>query len=589
MVCTVRDGSITILGLPPAARGDMATCPRHGGVQPFVESCSGHDTFGAGVVLEGHKLACGCHAISSCATMHWMEDVMPQGLGEALDRHRQADAAPAQATPALRPESETDPGAPAHTLLQLRIGLFFDGTANNANNTRLGEQCRARPASEAERQALLACKPYMAADRSYLGGETNIGRLFKLYPDNVSNPDEPLTDRFFIARYIDGSGTTSGEPDSDLYGMAQGTGATGIASRVEHELTIGLREAFNTFQAGHADAWITGIRFDVFGFSRGAAAARHAIHQINLRQRGPLAYAIAPSRLRLAPDFDWQAHVKVAFAGLYDSVAMLGGGPRTGETWRSEVSGVSLHLPAGCADTVVRLTARDEKRINFPLTSAAPPWRDIPLPGVHADVGGGYHMDMVEDVLVTEPAISGETASTPLRKSTAWRQASRQLAEARARFPDLADKLDVHAWVVPGGANDSAMALWLRGPMQTVGAAVRLRHRVSGAYQLVTLRVMHALAKQAQVPWRQSPDDVPALSLPGELLPVFTQLMAYARGAAGDRLQFELECLLRQRYLHHSENWNMIGDSVSRLDVLHINRPTDDGRRQVFPNESGVT
>lgn len=56
-------------GIPGAVLGDMATCPKHKGVFPFVE-CDNSTTFTEaelGVVLEGHKLACGCYAISSVA------------------------------------------------------------------------------------------------------------------------------------------------------------------------------------------------------------------------------------------------------------------------------------------------------------------------------------------------------------------------------------------------------------------------------------------------------------------------------------------------------------------------------------------
>jgi hypothetical protein len=39
----------------------------------------------------------------------------------------------------------------------------------------------------------------------------------------------------------------------------------------------------------------------------------------------------------------------------------------------------------------VQLTARDEHRQHYPLTSVAPPFTEIALPGVHANIGGGYN------------------------------------------------------------------------------------------------------------------------------------------------------------------------------------------------------
>lgn len=60
-------GSHSVKGTPIAVLGDSATCPLHKGVFRFVE---GHPTRlmqGKQVVLEGHKLACGCHAIAGTA------------------------------------------------------------------------------------------------------------------------------------------------------------------------------------------------------------------------------------------------------------------------------------------------------------------------------------------------------------------------------------------------------------------------------------------------------------------------------------------------------------------------------------------
>lgn len=57
----------TIDGKPGAVMGDMATCAAHSGTFPFVESDTSTTYNELGVVLQGHKLACGCTAISSVA------------------------------------------------------------------------------------------------------------------------------------------------------------------------------------------------------------------------------------------------------------------------------------------------------------------------------------------------------------------------------------------------------------------------------------------------------------------------------------------------------------------------------------------
>lgn len=57
-----------------------------------------------------------------------------------------------------------------------RIGIFFDGTQNNRNNSELREQC--------EEASLPACKSIeklIGTESSYDGGPTNIARLHQAY------------------------------------------------------------------------------------------------------------------------------------------------------------------------------------------------------------------------------------------------------------------------------------------------------------------------------------------------------------------------------------------------------------------------
>lgn len=89
-----------IHGVPVAVRGDIAICC--GSPQTFVEGCHSVDYDGRGVVLEGHKLSCGHHAISSCATQYWIEDHGPVGSPAAM-------AAPAASTAPVRTAQAGDP------------------------------------------------------------------------------------------------------------------------------------------------------------------------------------------------------------------------------------------------------------------------------------------------------------------------------------------------------------------------------------------------------------------------------------------------------------------------------------------------
>lgn len=47
--------------------GDKATCPLHNGTFPFIEGHPQRCMSGLAVVLEGHRLACGCRGIAAHA------------------------------------------------------------------------------------------------------------------------------------------------------------------------------------------------------------------------------------------------------------------------------------------------------------------------------------------------------------------------------------------------------------------------------------------------------------------------------------------------------------------------------------------
>lgn len=88
----------------------------------------------------------------------------------------------------------------------LRVGIFFDGTANNQYNSQLG----------LERQAQgLKVDP----GSSYAGAPTNIARLHQHYPVQTTFSDGQAV----TSLYISGIGTTTGAADSPFPGLSYGT------------------------------------------------------------------------------------------------------------------------------------------------------------------------------------------------------------------------------------------------------------------------------------------------------------------------------------------------------------------------------
>jgi hypothetical protein len=92
------------------------------------------------------------------------------------------------------------------TSIALRIGVFFDGTLNNASNAASGMLCGAHHAIKPE-DIDASCKPYMADPEGSYGNDTsNIAKLFELYPaKEVGDAESKLV---MHSLYIDGIGTT---------------------------------------------------------------------------------------------------------------------------------------------------------------------------------------------------------------------------------------------------------------------------------------------------------------------------------------------------------------------------------------------
>jgi uncharacterized Zn-binding protein involved in type VI secretion len=59
-------------GKTPAVLGDKATCPLHKGEFAFVEGHPRRRLNGIPVVLQEHRLACGCHGVASNARNVWV-------------------------------------------------------------------------------------------------------------------------------------------------------------------------------------------------------------------------------------------------------------------------------------------------------------------------------------------------------------------------------------------------------------------------------------------------------------------------------------------------------------------------------------
>jgi len=479
----------------------------------------------------------------------------------------------------------------------LHIGLFFDGTRNNADNLQRASRPAGATTPVPRPPAVIAddASPYQSRlTSSYSNGLTNIARLHTLYPDHRHAP--PADDTLALSIYIEGVGTRTGEED-DLMGLAFGIGRTGVRAKRRRALEQLLPEALRQLARVQPGRAVASVHVDLFGYSRGAASARDAVAFLNAPGAAAwLAEQLVRCGWSLAPGFPGTGR-RVRFVGLLDTVVAIG------RQHRAEMPVVAL--PAGCADKVVQLVARDEHREHFALSSVAPEHEEIVLPGVHANIGGGYDQRIEGPKLLSRPRGQvlrrhalrmGEVPPLALlRASTVYRDAQAACRDWQATLGlgDEAIWVDVwHQWQQQRRAGSASV---LPAPTLRVYAAVVLRREIDARYQFIALRLLHQRAAAAGVAWTTSPDALPALALPAELQPIAARLLA------GQPLEVAQELTLRQHYLMQSAHWNFdaLGDTALLYaadagtqelpyrpgpGLFYVNRPTGNGQRVVLAN-----
>lgn len=436
----------------------------------------------------------------------------------------------------------------------LRVGVFFDGTANNQFNSAEGLARQARGLK-------------VDADSSYANVTTNIAALHQHYPAQQAFDADGNA---VTSLYISGIGTTTGGSDTRFPAQSYGRGSSGVLGKAEQAYGQ-LVECLTHFLQGVAPSTLCRLQLDIFGFSRGAAAARHFANRIN--------NTAFKSQFALAPDFE----CVIVFIGLFDTVAAMGGLADLGNISDDINPGLNLYLSPDCAQHVVQLTARDEQRRNYSLSRIAPQWpMEIAVPGVHADVGGGYPAQMTEQVFLTRWQTNRVSPSTPLILTHAWQSATAELVQWQAK--DLLDPSDLDRLLeVRSAARREASR---EDPMQQVQAAVYMQRRVFGQLSRVYLRIMHRLACEQGVPFAALAEA--EAGLPDELQSIEARLQAQVREGA-IALTAQEERLLRQRYIHQSAHWNAaVGAGEGVVDQAFFNRPQEGGRLVYEQHETAL-
>ncbi|MFL1464736.1 phospholipase effector Tle1 domain-containing protein [Marinobacter sp. HN1S83] len=480
--------------------------------------------------------------------------------------------------------------------VHVEVGIFTDGTLNNAFNTQqmqniVDDECitplENNEIDEIECERRLG----LIMGASYTNTRTNVAKLSDLYPEDEVEQDGIITIR--VKAYAPGPGSKTGSDDS-LFGAATGLGETGIINQVEKA----FQEISSQLPTRLRGRQIKSLSADIFGFSRGSASARHAANEISLGNEGIFASLLKKSGVKPP------SNLEVRFVGLFDCVAAIVN-PIAGDLkpHNNRNNPVKMFLDSEKIQSAVHLTANHEHRKLFALNSLKNPdgslptnFREIALPGAHSDIGGGYPESHIEEVLVSPLYPIPRNRHRWPEQTVQWDnlKTMRKKIEAEGWIGDYSLPLDgTHA-----GANSNPSLEIVRryrphpSPDGHMEIALRMVRKIKAGYSRVTLRMMHELASSSRVPFHSIDPTDPILRIPDELSPVYESL--------GSQVSMDTDCptlsddhmdLVLQRYVHYSAHYNsfetLIAGQPTRIQLfrnMRPNAPSSSRERVVHPN-----
>ncbi|WP_407568481.1 phospholipase effector Tle1 domain-containing protein [Pantoea sp. GABEPS69] len=575
--------------------GDPVTCGKHEG---RFRVCGGMgDTYSvngatkewAGSLDSYSSCPCRARFIPSVQTHTYESDC---NAGRVAERAETAKRKARQSGPEQRAQA-----AKKKREITLTIGVFFDGTGNNTANTAARQgACTGEHFGMNDAESTSALEQCIQQNHgvsgiaagSYLGYYSNVHWLNTLYSTDFPSHAEQGQQTI----YIEGIGTETNAGDS-TYGMGTGQGDTGVLRKTDKAVAA-LTSAIKDYLAKPSETNVMAVRelqFDIFGFSRGAAAARHFANRI-FSQDSAIVAAINAGLDGIA--FSGTPGGKTRFLGIFDTVAAIGT-PVNGLNPHSADSGdVNLALRPGIAEKVFHITAQHECRFNFALNSVKPAWPELALPGAHSDIGGGYNPDEHEACFLTRPVFETVSLSTPDTKTRVYQQTCEQL-EVMEDYPAIAPLLNavevnIDTW------HDERMPADHYGTLQKRSAAALVIDRPTrNDWSKVALRVMLDAAQDAGVIFDPILPKDNNLSLPPELNSLCEKAIVMGRAARSGRPAIGFTTpeilMLAEKYIHCSANWNsVLRDEQKRISgavrpaklVMFTNRPDDRWQRTVY-------
>ena len=302
------------------------------------------------------------------------------------------------------------------------------------------------------------------------------------------------------------------------------------------------------------------LTLDVFGFSRGAASARYFIHRALYDYDGAK-YRAYQEAIKASNDADIDLYleslkclqaikaalqadgytvgdIKICFAGLFDTVSSFG---YTLAFNSNNTEDLRLDAVA-VAEETVHLASADEHRRFFSVTdiaSAGGKGREVFLPGVHSDIGGGYRDDALEKLVIFLGGKHSAEADRQRHIDAGWYTPEEIQLEVMGRLHD----------------NDPLLLAQLR----VTRAGIRSQ------YSRIPLHLMVRYAKNKNIMFKDKLDTDE--EVPPELENVHSEIKAYvsqhdALGARTSRPEHWHDNArgwlreLRHRYFHFSAHYS---------------------------------
>lgn len=488
-------------------------------------------------------------------------------------------------------QSEEEP-QPEQKEIILTIGVFFDGTGNNVENT-LGrlQNCSAKENGLDDSDAM-SCQANQygksgdSSRSSYDGYYTNIHWLNSLYQTD----DPVMGNEYQQAIYVEGIGTKNGQPDNTI-GLGLGVSDTGVIAKTNEAIPL-IQSKIENFlkQRSNVQYVVKKLQFDIMGFSRGAAASRHFANRV-YEQDPALIQAI---KAGMGPtQYQGKPAGETRFLGLFDTVAAIGTLADGLNPHDSNNADVKLQLPVGIAQHVFQISAMHECRYNFSLNSVNPAYPELILPGVHSDIGGGYNPLETEYIFLTRPVFETVLMDTPLNKTRVYQQASQELTRL-SRYSNIAPMMAHMQKRVLLWADERAPQHPQRGMQKRAAAAGTGKRVVTNDWSKVCLRVMIDAAKDAHIVFNSMDETEPDMALPSEINLLCEKAIIQGRairsGMAVSVFTSD-EIVLIAKYNHCSANWNSVvmNDSGAVTGAVQpseligfVNRPNTNWIRTVF-------